>query len=102
MHGDLEHQRLTHGARNLAEELARQVGLMAMAQEGAAVKAIDRVEQGRADVGPEAGFEVNTRFVHPAPFAARFLAFLGREGREVLIEVGVVLVGPVKLAVATQ
>ena len=100
MHGDLEHERLAHGARDFAEELTRQVRFMAMAHKGAAVKVVHRIEQCRLDIGAEAGVEMDAGFLYPAPFAARLLALLGREGREVLLEVAVALVGPVKLAVA--
>ncbi len=66
------------------------------------MEAVHRIEQLLADIVPETRFEMDAGFLHATPLAARLLAFVGGESREVLLEVAVVLIGPVKLAVTPQ
>src|ERR1700683_2695113 len=76
--------------------------MFAMAQEGAAVKIVDGIQQRFADVMPEAGREVDAGFLYPAAFPPCLLAFLRSEGRQIVFEIGEALVRPMELAVTTQ
>src|SRR6266550_3972669 len=100
VHGELHHERLRHGARRLAEEGTRQVGLVPVTHEGIPVQGVDALEEPLVELAPEARLEAHARLRDAAALAPSLLALLRREGGEVVIEARVAAVAPVKLAVA--
>src|SRR5487761_166798 len=102
MHGDFDHERIPERARDLTEEFAGQVRLVAVPQEGLAVKVIDAVEEARVEVAAEARLEADAGLGHAPALASRFLALLRRERLEVCVEARIGPVAPVELAVAAQ
>ena len=102
VHRHLHHQRIAQRARDLGEERARQIGLVAVAQEGVAMERVDAIEQRASRSLPSRVSKRDAGFGDAAPLAVGFLALLGGEGLEEGVEALVAAIGPVELAVAPQ
>ena len=102
MHRDLHHQRIAERARDLGEERAREIGLVAVAQERVLMERVHLIEQRGVERRAGVRFERDAGFGDAPPLAFGLLALLCREGVEVGIEVGVAAIGPVELAVAAH
>src|SRR6185437_7150234 len=102
MHGDLDHECIRERSADLAEELAGEIRLVAVPQEGFPVKGVNGVEEALVEICAEAGLEADAGLGHPAALAPGFLALLGRESLEIGLEARVAAVGPMKLAIAPQ
>ncbi len=101
--GELEHQRIAHRRDGAIEERARQVGLVAVAQEGVGVQnpSPRRVRPASMSLRRR-GLEPDALFGHAAPFALRLLALVRRERGEEVVEAAIAAIAPVELAVAAQ
>src|SRR5690606_23755407 len=98
MTGDDDDEALGHRARDLGEELAVQIRRPAAPEERASVEIEHRVPVGGRQLVAARMLEADTGLGDPAPLAARLLAFLGVEGAEELVEIGIAAVVPMKLA----
>lgn len=91
---------LPESTRRVGKECARQIGLVAVTQEGVAMERIDRVEPLVGKLLTRPGFEPDAHLGNTPAFASGLLALVGGEAREIVIEGGVAPVVPVELAVA--
>jgi hypothetical protein len=96
---ELDHERLGQGGSEPPEEVQGEVGWVAAQREGARVQGIDHREPRRIEVRARQFEEAQARLTDAAALAAGFLALLGRESREEVLEIAVALVAPVELAV---
>src|SRR4030067_585888 len=92
-----QHQCLGQAAPEYLKELARKVDHAAVALYISGVELMEHIPQFRGHVRADAHFHMNAGFLHMAAFALQFLALVGAEAGEKIIEAGLITVVPVKL-----
>jgi hypothetical protein len=92
-----QYQRIAHGSGQGAKTFTIEIGLIAIAQESIAMQVEGFVDGLRGDPGARQRVECDAVLEHAAPLAFGFLAFVGGEAFQVVVEVPITLVVPVEL-----
>ncbi len=101
-HGELDHDRIAQRASRFAEELSGKIWLMPVSQKRITMERVHDIERLLVEIASEEGLEPDACLGDTASLAACLLSLVRRESLEISLEARVVVVGPMKLAIAAH